>query len=105
MLHGGIGLLPTPYAIEPIGHVRRLFIPHEPGWQGFISAEENVLDRAAGVHSGIIFVIPLFLDHLPTRTAFATVIDHRVFLAHDARETRRIVAKAGGITDERPARI
>src|ERR1700730_973039 len=95
MLHGGIGLLPALYAIEPIGHVRRLFIPHEPGWQGFISAEENVLDRAVGVHRGIIFVIPLFLDHLPARTAFAAVIDQRRFLSHDARKTGRIVAKAG----------
>jgi len=105
VLHSGIGWLASSDARKPIRHVGWFLIAHEAGWEAFVPAEENVLHGASALYRRIVLVISFFLDHLPARTAFAAVVDHGGLLAHDAGETRRIIAKAGGVADQRAARV
>ncbi len=70
-----------------------------------IAGQQNVFDGSPVVDRRVIFVISFFLDQLPSRAAFPTVIDQRRFLAHDARKTGRVIAKARGIADQRAPRI
>jgi hypothetical protein len=105
VLNGGIRLFAASQTIQPVGHVRGLLIAHPSRRKGLIASQQNVFDRPPVVHRRVIFVISFFFDQLPSRAAFATVIDQRRFLAHDARKTGRVIAKARGIADQRAPRI
>src|SRR6266850_6945175 len=94
VLHRGIRLFAAPQAIQPIDHVGGIFIAHPRRRKRCIASQQNVFDTSPGVNRGIIFVIALFLHHLPARAAFAAVIHHGGFLAHDARETGCVIAEA-----------
>jgi len=94
-------LFAASQTIQPIGHVRGLLVAHPSRRKGLIARQQDVFDGSPIVNRRVIFVISLFLDQLPSRAAFPTVIDQRRLLAHDARKTGRVVAKARGIADQR----
>src|SRR6266513_4088576 len=94
VLHRGIRLFAAPQAIQPIDHMGGVFVAH-PRWRKrFMSSHQNVFDTSPHLNHRIIFVIALFLHHLPARSAFTAVIQHGGFLAHDARETGCVIAEA-----------
>src|SRR5205823_7718802 len=53
----------------------------------------------------VLLVIAFFFDKRPARTAFAPGVEQRSLLSHDASVTGCIVAKAGGVTQQKAFRI
>src|SRR6267154_595063 len=105
VLYCGIRLFAASQTIQPVSHMRRLLIAHPSRRKGLVAGQQNVFDRPPVVHRRVVFVISLFFDQLPSRAAFAAVIDQCRFLAHDARKTGRVIAKTRGIADQRAPRI
>src|ERR1700726_3685411 len=95
-----VWLLPTPHAVQPVRHVRQIFVTHSHGWKRFVSRQENVLHNPLAVNVVILLVIPSFFHKLPSRTALSARIEQRAFLSHDAREAGGVVAKACGIAHQ-----
>ena len=50
-------------------------------------------------------MISFLFDHLPSRTAFASVIDEGGILSHDPRKTGRVIAKTRRVAHQQAARI
>jgi len=80
VLYRGIRLFAASQTIQPVGHMRGLLIAHPSRRKGLIAGQQNVFDGSPVVDRRVVFVISFFLDQLPSRAAFPTVIDQRRFL-------------------------
>src|SRR5882724_11372292 len=100
VLNRCVWLLPATNAIEPVGHVRQIFVAYSSRRKRFVSRQENVLHDALPLNVEVLLVIPFLLHKLPSRTTLSARIEQRALLSHDSRETRRVVAKTGGVAHQ-----
>ena len=105
VVHGGVWLFSAAQAIQPISHMRGVLIPNSHRRKCLVVGQQDVLDGTLAVNISIIFVISLLFHYLPARAALAAVVDHRGFLSHDSRKSRRVITEACRVADQETLRI
>src|ERR1700730_11601006 len=101
VVNSAMRLLAGAHALEPVGRMLQCQITHAHWRKLRFTGQENVFRRPFFVDVGIVFVITLLLHQAVARTALAAVVDERGLLAHVAREGRSVVAKTGGVADQK----
>src|SRR5882672_6527921 len=97
MLNGRVRMSPAAQAFDPVGHMREILVADECRRDGVAAWKRDVLLGA--LNEGVVFASTFLFNPFPARTPFASDVDERGVLSHDARETIAVIAETGSVAD------
>jgi len=92
VLHRSIGLLAAAQALQPVGHVREVFVANSGRRQIGVARQLDVPALSLLVDVFVLLVIANLLHDLPTRTTFSAGVVQGGFLSHDAAVADGVVS-------------
>src|SRR5215813_2641085 len=84
--------LTAAHALQPVAHMRQVFITNISGWNLVVTRQRDI--SLLALHKRIRFVVPLLFDPFPLGTALPTNVDQCPTFSHDPAETIAVVTEA-----------